>query len=300
MKPQHFALAVVVSAIGGFQFVVIKVGLGEFPPVLFAAARFVLVIAVLSPYLKRVPGRMVEIAVIALFFGVLHYPLMFLGIKLSAGISSVAIAVQLYAPFSVLIAALFLRERVGRRRLLGLALAFGGVVVIGFEPSVYERLAAFLCVVGGALSMGLAIVLIARTQGIPILTLQAWMALMAVGPLLLLSLAFEGNPTEALAGAGWLSWAMVAYTAIVGTIISHGGWYYLQRIYPVSVVSTLLLMAPVFGVALGMLIYGEVLTWRFLLGAAATLAGVVAIANAGARRPAAAAAALPTRPPARL
>ena len=148
----------------------------------------------------------------------LHYPLMFLGIKLSAGISSVAIAVQLYAPFSVLIAALFLRERVGRRRLLGLALAFGGVVVIGFEPSVYERLTAFFCVVGGALSMGLAIVLIARTQGIPILTLQAWMALMSLGPLLLLSLAFEGNPAEALAGAGWLQWATVAYTAIVGTI----------------------------------------------------------------------------------
>ena len=49
MKPQHFALAVGVSAIGGFQFVVLKVGLGEFPPVLFAVARFVLVIAILSP-----------------------------------------------------------------------------------------------------------------------------------------------------------------------------------------------------------------------------------------------------------
>ena len=55
-----------------------------------------------------------------------------------------------------------------------------------------------------------------------------------------------------------------------------------------------------FGVALGILIYGEVLTWRFLLGAAATLAGVVAIANAGARRGAGAPAALPNRPPARL
>ena len=287
MKPWHLALAVGVSAIGGFQFVVLKIGLGGFPPVLFAVARFILVIALLSPYLKLVPGRMREIAVIAVFFGVIHYPLMLLGVKLSAGISSVAIAVQLYAPFSVLIAVLFLGERFGRRRLVGLVLAFGGVVVIGFEPTVLDRLAALLCVIGGALSMGLAIVLISRTHGIPILTLQAWMALMAVGPLLLLSVAFEGNPVEGLAGATWLQWGTVVYTAIAGTILSHGGWYYLQRIYPVSLVSTLLLMAPVFGVAMGILIFGEVLSWRFMLGAAVTLAGVVAIVTVRARRGAA-------------
>ena len=135
--------------------------------------------------------------------------------------------------------------------------------------------------------MGLAIVLISRTHGIPILTLQAWMALMAVGPLLLLSVAFEGNPVEGLAGATWLQWGTVVYTAIAGTILSHGGWYYLQRIYPVSLVSTLLLMAPVFGVAMGILIFGEVLSWRFMLGAAVTLAGVVAIVTVRARRGAA-------------
>ena len=284
MKPWHLALAVGVSAIGGFQFVVLKTGLGEFPPVLFAVARFFLVVVLLSPYLKPVPGRMPEIAIIALFFGVMHYPLMFIGVKLSAGISSVAIAVQLYAPFSVLVAALFLGEPVGVRRLVGLLLAFGGVGIIGFEPSIFERLPALLCVIGGALSMGLAIVLISRTQGIPILTLQAWMALMALGPLMLLSIVFEGNPVDAIASASWLQWGTVVYTATAGTIISHGGWYYLQRIYPVSLVSTVLLMAPVFGVAMGILILGEVLSWRFALGAMATLAGVVAIVTVHTHR----------------
>ncbi len=284
MKPWHFAIAVGVSAIGGFQFIVLKIGLDQFPPILFAFARFAVVIALLWPFLKIVPGRMREMAIISMFFGLLHYPLMLIGIKLSAGISSVAIAVQLYAPFSVLIAALFLREQVGWQRLIGLVLAFGGIVVIGFEPSVFARLPALLSVIAGALSMGLAIVLISRTGGIPILTLQAWMSLMSLPPLLLLSVVFEGNPVDRLVGASWLEWSTIVYTAIAANILSHGGWYYLQRIYPVSLISTLLLLAPVFGVATGVFILGEVLSWRFGVGAVVTLAGIVAIMTVHSRK----------------
>ena len=73
---------------------------------------------------------------------------------------------------------------------------------------------------------------------------------------------------------------MIAYTAIAANIISHGGWYYLQRIYPVSLVSTVLLLAPIFGVVMGVLILDETLSWRFVLGAVVTLAGIVAIITA--------------------
>ena len=277
MNPLHFAIALGVSAIGGFQFIVLKVGVDQFPPILFAFARFAVVVALLWPFLKIVPGRMHEIAILAFFFGILHYPLMFIGIKLSAGVSSVAIAVQLYSPFSVLIAAIFLRERVGWRRLIGLVLAFGGVVAIGLEPSVFERLDALLYVIAGALGMGIAIVMISRTGGIPILTLQAWMSLMTLAPLIFLSALFEGNPIDAIVAATWLEWGTIAYAAVAANILGHGGWYYLQRMYPVSLVSTLLMMAPIFGVVMGVVILGEVLSWRFLFGAAVTLGGVVAI-----------------------
>ncbi|MDA0262186.1 MAG: DMT family transporter [Proteobacteria bacterium] len=180
MKPLHVAIALGVCAIGGFQFIVVKAGVEQFPPILFAFARFGVVVAILWPFLKIVRGRMREIAIISVFFGLLHYPLMFIGLKLSVGVSSVAVAIQLYAPFSVLIAALLLRERVGWQRMLGMALAFSGVVVIGFEPSVFARLPALLMVITSAPSMGIAIVMISRTGGIPILTLQAWLALFSL------------------------------------------------------------------------------------------------------------------------
>lgn len=40
MRPSHIALAVLVTAIWGVNFVVIEVGLDHFPPLLFSALRF--------------------------------------------------------------------------------------------------------------------------------------------------------------------------------------------------------------------------------------------------------------------
>ncbi|WP_343716859.1 EamA family transporter, partial [Inquilinus sp.] len=42
MKPRHILLALLVAAIWGFNFVVIRIGLGSFPPLLLAALRFIL------------------------------------------------------------------------------------------------------------------------------------------------------------------------------------------------------------------------------------------------------------------
>jgi len=46
----------------------------------------------------------------------------------------------------------------------------------------------------------------------------------------------------------------------------------------------LLLLAPVFGVATGVFILGEVLSWRFGVGAVVTLAGIVAIMTVHSRK----------------
>ena len=42
MRPVHVALAVLVTAIWGLNFVVIEVGLDDFPPLLLSSLRYVL------------------------------------------------------------------------------------------------------------------------------------------------------------------------------------------------------------------------------------------------------------------
>lgn len=124
MKLPHVALALLINVIWGYAFVAAKIGIDHFPPLFFTALRFSLVAAVLFYFLKPVKGRMLDLFWVALTVGTLHFSFMYYGIYLTGGVSAVAITVQLIAPFSVILAIIFLKEHIGWRRMMGIGLAF--------------------------------------------------------------------------------------------------------------------------------------------------------------------------------
>ena len=73
------------------------------------------------------------------------------------------------------------------------------------------------------------------------------------------------------------AWAAVAFTALASTLVAYGLWYWLLKRYPISQVTPYNLLTPIFGIAFGQMFFEEALGWRFLLGAAMTLAGVAII-----------------------
>jgi O-acetylserine/cysteine efflux transporter len=138
MTLPHIALVLLISAIWGFTFVASKVGLDHFTPLFFTGLRFLLVALLLSPFLKPVKGSMKEIFWIAVSVGILHFTFMYLGINAAGGVTAVAIASQLIAPFSLILAIIFLKETIGWRRIVGIIMAFGGVMVLGFDPVIFD------------------------------------------------------------------------------------------------------------------------------------------------------------------
>ena len=74
MSPIQMICAVAVPLIWGYQFVVIKVGVTEFPPFFFLALRFLITAFLLIPFVKR-PARdeLAPIAAISLFLGGLNF-----------------------------------------------------------------------------------------------------------------------------------------------------------------------------------------------------------------------------------
>ena len=56
MRPVHIALAVLVAAIWGLNFVVIEVGLEDFPPLLLSALRYTLAALPLLVVARRRPA----------------------------------------------------------------------------------------------------------------------------------------------------------------------------------------------------------------------------------------------------
>ncbi|HXH02259.1 MAG TPA: EamA family transporter [Candidatus Competibacteraceae bacterium] len=277
MAPVDSLLALVANLAWAFNFIAGKVGVSHFPPLLFTGLRFLILLLVLLPWLRPVPDRVGALVQIGLTLGVAHFALMFLGLSASADVSSVAIAGQLYVPFSALLAVLWLGERLDAKRLIGIATAFAGVLVIGFDPIVFQHLDALAYIVGASVMMALATVQMRRIQGVGVFTLQAWVALLGAPGQLLLSAWLEQGQWAAIASASWLEWAAPAYSAIGSSLVGHGLVYYLLRRYPVSVTAPLMLLTPVLAVTLGVVVWGDRLTWKLLLGGFLTLAGVAAL-----------------------
>ena len=270
-------LALLANAVWAFNFIAGKAGVIQFQPFLFTALRFAVLLLVLLPFLRWMPGRMRGVLGIALVQGVLHFSLVFAGLEASGDIASVAIASQLYVPFSALLAVVWLGETVDRRQWAGIAAALGGVLVIGFDPIVFHHLDALLLITAGAAAMAVATIQMRQLRGVSVFTLQAWIALCATPALALLSLLFEHGQWDALRTATGLELAAPVYSALGASLIGHGIVYYLLGRYPVSITTPLMLLAPVLAVAFGVLLWGDVLTWKLVLGGLMTLAGIAVI-----------------------
>ncbi len=270
-------LALLANTAWAFNFVAGKVGMEHFPPLLFTTLRFVILIVLLFPFLRIIPGQMVDVIRLALMLGVVHFSLMFAGLAAGGDISSVAIATQLYVPISSLLAVVFLHETMGWRRIAGVVISFGGVMVIGFDPIVLSHLDALFLIMGAALAMAVSTIFMRTMKGVGVFTLQAWIALIAAPCLFVLSLIFEDGQWEALQSATWIDYGAPAYSAIGSSLIGHGIVYYLLLRYPVSITAPLMLLTPVLAVLFGVTVWGDHLTWRLVLGGLMTLLGVAVI-----------------------
>lgn len=276
MKPADFASMVAVILLWGFNFPLAKLGLAEVPPLLFMALRFIIVAALLCPFVRLPRDKIIGVMVLAVILGGLHFSLMFNGLaRMDASTS--ALLSQMSVPFAALLAALVYRERLGWRRTGGMVLAFIGVGLIGGEPRFGSDPVPLLLVLAAAFMWALANIQIRRIGSVDGLALTAWLAGFSAPLLLLQSAALEHDQWHAVRDAGWRGWTGILYGAVAVAIVSYGLWYPLVRRYPVNVVMPFTLLAPVIAVAASALILGERLSWLTAVGGAATIIGVAAI-----------------------
>jgi len=274
MKLPHIALVLLISAIWGFAFVASKVGLDHFTPFFFTALRFLFVALILFPFLKPVKGSMKMVAWIAVTVGIFHFTFLYFGIKVAGGVTAVAIATQLIAPFSLILAVVFLKETIGWRRILGIIMAFGGVMVIGFDPVIFDQIEGIILVAIAGLFMSVGLILMRQIKNVGTMAMQAWIGVISAPPLLLMSFLLEQGQWTSFINIGWEAAGALAFIVVATTIVGHGGWYYLLQRYEISALTPFGLLAPIFGVAFGVVLFSEPITVKFIFGGALTLIGV--------------------------
>lgn len=276
MRPGHVFLAILVPTLWGLGFTLAKAGLDQFPPIFLITLRFAVTAAALVWFFP-VPLRLLpRIALIALIGSAIQYALSYKGLQ-GVDVSTAALVIQLEVPFAAIIAALFLKERLGWRRIGGMALAFIGIAMIVGEPRVHQNLAPVFLIMGGAATWAIGQVMIRALGPVGGFTLIAWIAVFAAPELFLLSLIFEDNQWQAVTSAGWDGWAIILYLGLVMNGLGYAFWYHLLGRYPVNQVMPFILLVPVTSVIGGVVLLGETLTPLTIAGGTIVIAGIAFI-----------------------
>ncbi|SUX55887.1 EamA family transporter [Chromobacterium vaccinii] len=279
------ALAIVL--VWGVNFVVIKWGVAGVPPLLLGALRFALVALPAVFIVKRpaLPWR--YLALYGLTVGVGQFGCLFTAIKLGmpAGLASVVLQSQAF--FTLLLARVFLGERWQASQLAGLALALGGLALIGMGKGGNMTALGFGLTIAAATSWAASNIVV-RAIGrdgfkVEPLGLVIWSSLAPPIPFLLLSWQLEGGEriAAALRGFDGQSLFAVAYLAFVATMFGYGLWSRLLARHAAAKVAPFSLLVPVVGLLASHWLLGESLTAPQLAGSGLLMAGLLATVFGG-------------------
>ncbi len=263
MPARDRLLAAFVALLWGVNFLAIHIGLQHFPPLFLAALRFA-VIAV--PALLLVPRPRVRLRWLlgyGLGFGTLQFLFLFVAMDVGMPTGLASLVLQASAPFTVLLGATLLRERLVRRQGVGIALAVLGLAAIAVARAQTAALLPVVLTLLGALGWALGN-LASRLAAPPDpLHLTLWMAVVPPVPLLAASWVVEGPAAgwdalqAAFTPAGVPGLLALAYIAVLATVVGTGIWTALMRRHPAGVVAPYSLLVPVVGMGLAALVLGE-------------------------------------------
>lgn len=276
MHPRHLALAVLVVAIWGFNFVVIKVGLKELPPILLCALRFFLAAFPAVFFIKRPLTPFRNVAAFGLVMFALQFALLFSGMYagVTAGLASLILQVHVF--FTIILAVTFLGEQPSIWQIIGAITSFVGLGLVVTNLGGEISWLGLLLIIAAAASWGVGNLISKKLGKVDMLALVVWGSLVAWPPLLLLSFFLEPSSwnLETISHLSWITIGAVGYIVYPVTLLGFAAWSWLLNHYPAATVAPFTLLVPVFGFTSSTLVLGEPLyPWK-VLAAVLIIAGL--------------------------
>jgi O-acetylserine/cysteine efflux transporter len=278
-------LAAITSAIWGFGFVAGALALESFSPAQLTAIRFILVgmLVFLVPRPNISWWSIVWIG-LTLFTG--QFLLVFFAFThgLPPGVASVS--QQMQAFFTVLLAAIFLRDLPSLRQSIAMVMALVGLVLVGATSGGDLRLIGLGLGLGAAFSWAVGNVLVKAKNSVPVFPLVIWCSLVPPVPAMVVSILTDRNPNllSAMRGASWLSLGAVVYLAGFATILAYASWGYLLQRYSTAAVAPFALLAPCSGIVSSAVVFSELPDTARLAGMVLILGGLAVVALPAAQR----------------
>ncbi len=259
MKLTDFLIALLITAIWGVNFSIIKLGLITADPLILAGIRFTLCVLPAVFFIKKPDTSWRYIIGYGLLFGIGLWGIVNLGIKagVSAGIASLVL--QFGAFFTMVLGAFLFHENLSKYQYIGIIIALLGLTSIIFisDGSVtFIGLALVLC---GAVVWGLVSIIIKKSDTKQVFSFLVWSSLFSPIPLFILSYLFNGPSgfTELAIHFNTTTLFSIFFQVYPNTLFAYWVWNSLLTKYPVSVVAPLSLLVPIFGMLGSVIIFNE-------------------------------------------
>ncbi len=283
------ALMVFLTFSWGFNYVAAKVSYSGFSPVVLSIGRSVIGGALVLAWCRwrgvplfRRDGTLGAGALAGLLFG-LEFLLLYVGLERTTVANNTLLVNTM--PFWVLLLGHFLLgERITQRKLLGLTLAFAGLVAMFFDKldgGMDGTLVGDLLSLLAGFFWALSNVVIKRSNLARISAektlLYQLAGAIAVG---LIALPLDGTPIRTISTLPVLA---LLFQGVYIVAFSYVLWFWMLGRYPASSLTSFVFLSPVFGVLCGAIFLGEPLDGRIFVALALIAAGLVLVSRPGRR-----------------
>jgi len=281
------SMMIIMVIVWAFAFPFIKIGLDELSFVNLTIMRFfvvccvlLVVLAVQSKRFSKLHKKDILPIFLLGFFGVMvyHFGLNYGEQFISPGAASLIIAT---IPIQIIIlATIFLKEKIGLVKLLGIIIALGGVLVISIWGKqdasleidyIFGAIAVLIAALMGALYTIAGKKLLNRYTGLSLTIYALLLGSIGLIPFISTSLFEE---VSKLSFNGWFA---VIFLGAFSTVIGYGIWYVALRIKSASEISVYLYAVPVFATLISFFWFKEGITLMFVLGGFLVIMGLLVV-----------------------
>ena len=259
MSIKDFGLAVLITAIWGVNFSVIKVGLSSLDPFTLSGLRFLLCAIPLVFFIKKPDVSMKYVVAYGLIFGVGLWGMVSLGIHFGVSAGMASLVLQMSAFLTVILGVLLLKDNIDGVKILGFFIA---IVGIGFIASVTDgsvTLLGLALVLLGALAMSVTMIIVKISGAKRIFSFIIWASLFSPIPLFILAYLTQGQNVFSSFAANIDGKAIfsILFQVYPTTLFGYWVWNSLIDKYQVSRVAPLSLLVPIFGLLGSFFIFKE-------------------------------------------
>ncbi|SBS36238.1 putative amino-acid metabolite efflux pump [Marinomonas aquimarina] len=281
MTARDMLLGLIIIFAWGFNFVVIRWGLDAMTPMMLGGTRF-LVLALIGSFFfarPKTPLKWCFLYALSLNFG--QFGLLFSAMIFGMPAGLASLVLQSQAIFTLLFSVLLLKEVVRPYQIVAIAIACGGLTLIGAAgKDTSMTMLGFVLTLAAASSWAMGNIankMIYQKGYQADLSLIVWSAWLAAIPFFI-SAYFIDGPQQMwsnLIHINGSTLAILGYLAVVATLAGYGLWSFLMSRYRAGTVAPLSLGVPVVGLTSAALVLEESISPQQWLGIIVVLLGLI-------------------------